>query len=77
MYYKASQNKGDTQSTFDAASWIDKVLSENYLIDQNKDKTVTEHLIDGYYSGKFGQWTLDALFNALWKNNDEDELSLK
>lgn len=77
MYYKASQNKGDTQSTFDAASWIDKVLSENYLIDQNKDKTVTEHLIDGYYSGKFGQWTLDALFNALWKNNDEDELSLE
>ncbi len=77
LYYKASHKDDDEKSVYDAESWIENDLSEIYLIDQQTDEKNTENLVDSYYSGKIGKWTLDASFNALWKNNNENDYSIE
>ncbi len=32
-----------------------------------------EHLIDGYYSGKWNDWTADLMLNALWRDSHSEQ----
>ncbi|WP_027452298.1 outer membrane beta-barrel family protein [Segatella albensis] len=74
-YYQASHKPIKVKSRFHSESWIDKVLNETSDVTKETENKTTEHLIDGYYSGMFGEWSLDAAFDLLWKNNENRERS--
>lgn len=74
-YYQASRKPLKTKSHYDSQSWIDELLDETSSVEKDANAKTTEHLIDGYYTGMFGKWSLDITLDALWKNGTDNEFS--
>lgn len=74
-YYQASRKPLKTKFHYDSQSWIDELLDETSSVEKDANAKTTEHLIDGYYTGMFGKWSLDITLDALWRNGMENEFS--
>lgn len=74
-YYQASHKPIKVDTKYDSQAWIDRLLDETSNVDKNMDSKATEHLVDGYYNGLLGKWSLQATFDLLWKETNSDDLS--
>lgn len=74
-YYQASRKPLRTKSHYNSQSWIDEWLDEISSVDKNAEAKTTERLIDGYYTGTFGKWSLDIILDALWTKGVDNEFS--
>lgn len=74
-YYQISHKPIKVGSEYDSQSWIDHLLDETSNVDKKMESEVTEHLVDGYYNGTLGKWSLQATFDLLWKKTNSNELS--
>lgn len=74
-FYKVSHMPLDTKAKYDTQSAMDGILSETSFVDKTADSKPTEHLLEAYYKGAFGKWTLDANLNCLWRNGRSNEYS--
>ena len=73
MYYKTNNSSIRLTPQFTTEVWIDDMLEESYNAENKIDMLAAEHLIDGYYSGVFGGWTLDGTFDVMWTNSTDDQ----
>lgn len=74
-YYQYGYESVNKRNGYATTSYLDDVLTESALMDQkNKNKSIS-HLVDGYYTGAFGKWNVDAYVDLLWKNDDERQWS--
>ncbi|MDE6409790.1 MAG: outer membrane beta-barrel family protein [Muribaculaceae bacterium] len=59
--------------------YVNDVFSETLENISETDRYVRQHLVSAYYSGKIGNFSLSANFDALWQNNNshsaENEVS--
>ena len=74
-YYQETRKPSMVESQFDSKSWIGNTLDETSDVAKLVDAKTTEHLIDGYYTGVFEKWSIDATFSLLWKSSENNELS--
>lgn len=74
-YYQISHKPIKVRSEYDSQSWIDHLLDETSNVDKKTGSEATEHLVDGYYNGTLGKWSLQATFDLFWKNTHNNELS--
>lgn len=74
-YYQISHKPIKVGSEYDSQSWIDYLLNETSNVDKDMESKVTEHLVDGYYNGTLGKWSLQGTFDLLWKKTNSNELS--
>ena len=74
-YCQASHKPIKIKSFYDSESWVDKILDETSIIEKDAEAKTTDYLVDGYYSGSIGKWTVDATFDLLWKNGKNNESS--
>lgn len=75
VYYDITHAPTKKFSTMSTQSWLDEALESNGDVDFHSKNKETQHLVDGYYSGVFGKWTLDVTMDAFWKTTDTDEAS--
>lgn len=75
VYYKLLCQPSDKNTVYTGNIYIDNILNESSLIDQDSNTHLTSHTVDGYYTAIFGKWTFDAAFDLLWKYSDDDILS--
>ena len=69
-YYQYGYESVNKRNGYATTSYLDDVLTESALMDQkNKNKSIS-HLVDGYYTGAFGKWNVDAYVDLLWKYDD-------
>lgn len=73
IYYKVTSKPGETNTHTVSSSWLDGQLQDNSLLSQRRELDYQEHLVDGYYSGKWGKWTADVTFDFLWRNNKDNQ----
>lgn len=73
VYYKFINKPNETDVSTVSSLWIDEQLQENSILSQEKESDYYEHLVDGYYSGRFGKWTSDLTFNLLWRNKNDNQ----
>lgn len=69
LYYKITHEPRERWARFDTQSWVDDILEEEGLINHDAEARHTTHLIDGYYTGQWGKWTIETAFDLLWKNS--------
>lgn len=67
--YTPSKSWLNSQSTFHT----DGVQIGASLLEELRKGQLNEHLVDGYYSGQWSDWTADLMFNALWRNSHSDQ----
>lgn len=72
LYYKYNRSPSTLKSSMSSTTFIDGNTDEGSTMNQNRSNRSYEHLVDGYYSGNIGKWSLDATFDILWKNNKSD-----
>lgn len=73
VYYQFIHKPNKTDVSTVSSLWIDEQLQENSILSQEKESDYYEHLVDGYYSGRFGKWTSDLTFNLLWRNKNDNQ----
>lgn len=77
LYYEYINKPTQTTAICSSSSFINGLLNEANQYG-NSDKIQTqEHLIDGYYSGSHGKWSLDAAFNILFRYTNEKQTVLE
>ncbi len=69
MAHKPTKSDVDSRSSIFTANNPETSTS----MSQHKSVRYNEHLVDGYYSGTWGDWSADITFDLLWKNNHEDQ----
>lgn len=69
LFYKYGRNPSTSKSHLMSSTLTDETAEESSVINQNRSNRSYEHLVDGYYSGNIGKWSLDATFDLLWKDN--------
>ena len=74
-YYNVTHTPTKKFSLMNTQSWLDEALECSGDIDFYSRNKETQHLVDGYYSGMFGKWTLDVTMDAFWKTTDTEESS--
>lgn len=67
LFYKYDRNPSNTKSLISSSTFIDGNSDESGVMNQDHSNRSYEHLVDGYYSGKLGKWSLDATFDLLWR----------
>lgn len=72
IFYKYGRNPSTMKTLLESSTLIDELSDESSTMNQNRSNRSYEHLVDGYYSGNIGKWSLDATFDILWKNNKSD-----
>ena len=75
VYYQASYKPIKVKSEYDSWSWIDNILCKTSNSDKYEDTNTNEHLIDAYYNGIFGKWSIQATFDLLNKETNNNDLS--
>ena len=68
LYYKVTHTPSKMWSSVRANSFVNDVLAEESAMERYDNGKTTAHLVDAYYSGQMGKWSLNATFDALWKN---------
>lgn len=73
-YYQAMvtpvRSSGETYSVNGA----DNLLLGDNSLDESSETDYYLHLVDGYYSGKWGKWSADASFDFMWRTNKENRI---
>ncbi len=54
--------------------YIDNLFAETLENSSSSSRHDRQHLISAYYSGDMGNWHLAVNFDALWQNNDRDNI---
>lgn len=75
LYYKVTHTPAKKWTTLHANSFVNDVLNEESAMEHYSKGFSTSHLVDAYYSGQFGKWSLNATFNTLWKKSNSDNVS--
>lgn len=73
IYYRVINKPGEANTHTVSSSWLDGQVQDNSLLFQRKETDYQEHLVDGYYSGKWGRWIADLTFDFLWRNNKDKQ----
>ena len=73
VYYKTTYKPSKTDTHTLSSFLLDGELQDNSLLDQKKESDYYEHLVDGYYSGKWGKWNANLTFDFLWRDNKEKQ----
>ncbi len=74
LFYQNTYKPDRSHSTSASVTFINESIENRYdVYSQNKDNNY-EHLIDGYYSGKWGKWTADFTFDFLWRKAKDRQL---
>lgn len=76
-YYQGLGKYKRESDNSDARFLTDGMLSDNNTIDKTDKTDYYQHLIDAYYSGKWGKWASDISFNYLWRSNDHIQAVLE
>lgn len=70
-YYQYGYKSSTTHAGYETSSYLDDVLEGTSRMDQEARGKTSSHLVDGYYTGAFGKWNIDAYVDLLWKDDDE------
>lgn len=72
-FYQVSYSPIRTPSTIHSSSYTDDMLEDSYDIAKEVRSRDLVHLIDGYYHGAFGKWTVEAVLDFMWKHTHENQ----
>lgn len=75
MYYKTNNSSTRLTPQFSTEVWFDDVLEESYIAENKVDMLTAEHLVDGYYSGVFGEWSLDITSDIMWTSSTDEQMT--
>lgn len=67
--YNPNKNWLNSQSSF----FVDGTQNGATFLEDLQKSRLNEHIIDGYYSGKWKDWTADFMLNAIWKNSHSNQ----
>lgn len=73
VYYQISHKPVRNRSEYTSTSFHDDVLDNKSNLEDIERTNYTEHLVDAYYSGKWGEWEAEFSFDALWRNNNQQQ----
>lgn len=69
IYYQLSHKPAKSDSKYSSEFWSGNTMQDSSHTTQHDDDRYTEHLIDGYYSGDWGDWEADMTFDMMWRRN--------
>ena len=72
-YYRHTYKPSESDNVNTSSLLWDDVLQDNDHLLQRNTTDYYEHLIDGYYSGILGNWTIDFTFDYLWRDNKTNQ----
>ena len=52
---------------------VDRILENELTTVDTTDFYSRQHLVSGYYNGRWGEWQLDVNADAMWSNQDKDQ----
>lgn len=70
FYYQISHKPLRSTYANKSCNFTDEVLTSESENEQYRKDNDTQHLIDGYYTGKWGSFTSNITLDILWHNND-------
>lgn len=70
LLYDFSYRPSDIDDESESDMWIDDVLSDNLNDDNDASEHNRNHILSGYYAGKFGKWSVDANIDVMYGVND-------
>lgn len=59
------------------ATTLDDIMQSETIVNVHTRNRGYNHLIDAYYSGNWGQWSVDASFDYLWRKSNERQDIIK
>jgi hypothetical protein len=65
-YYQITHRPSNYTMWQTSNSYINKAFEENSDFIKNGSGRTTQQLVDGYYSGYFNKWSIDATFDLMW-----------
>lgn len=68
FYQNTYQPAKSSRSNLSATFLDEALLSEEHILSHSRSKLYS-HLIDGYYSGKWGKWNAEIACNLLWRRS--------
>ncbi len=74
-YYEVTRVPAKVNTDYQIGTSVDQVLQTSSFMNQASQQTGLTHLVDGYYSGSFGKWSIDANLDFLWKKNEKQQIS--
>ena len=66
---KPTRGSNQSGSTF----YADESDSRSSVLATTRKDNYYQHLVDGYYSGKWGSWSADLSFDYLWRNAEDSQ----
>lgn len=73
VFYDIRHKPTRTASDIVSILLTDSVDIDHSQIGQTEHQGLTDHLIDGYYSGSFGKWAAEGAFDLLWRRTDANQ----
>ncbi len=73
MYYQATAQPDRKNADYRSEFYQDNSLTDRSQTLNREHTDYSDHLVDAYYNGKWGEWEADFAFDALWKRNDESQ----
>lgn len=52
---------------------VDRILENELTTADTTDFYSRQHLVSGYYNGRWGEWQLDVNADAMWSDQDKDQ----
>lgn len=77
LYYSGSYTPTDVDSRYASEIWKEDMSISSSITRQGRDIHASKHIIDGFYSGKWGKWTSDAWLDILWRNNHQPQSTVE
>lgn len=73
FYYQMTHRPEKMVSEYASEFWSENNLMDFSYSSQYDNVKYTEHLLDGYYSGDWGDWEADFTFDLMWRNNKNNQ----
>lgn len=73
IFYQNISIPSTSQTTSNSLFGSNNEMLNQVLVKNNKKEKNYDHLVDGYYSGKWGKWSADLTFDFLWKTANEKQ----
>lgn len=69
LYYQTEYTPSKSDLNSQSIFRTDGVQIGSSHLQELRKQQHNEHLLDGYYSGRWGDWTVDLMLNAFWRNS--------
>lgn len=75
VFYKMNHSPSFKSAFLNTSSYVDDLQEERSDIEKRTNTVTTEHLVDGYFTGKWKQWTIEATADVFWKNSGNSQVA--